>query len=83
MTRSVVALVHLDFARSVQMNWLGIPFVAALGTWWVWSVYEIRTGRRTRLLAWAWRRQSPLVAAAIAILLVYGVLRILWMLNVL
>ena len=81
MTRSVVALTHMDLARSGSMSLLGIPLIVGLGIWWVCAVYEIATGRRTRLLAWASRRMTLLVVAGIVVLFGYGIIRIALLLR--
>lgn len=76
MTRSVVAFTHLNFARALSMNLLGIPFIVGLGIWWACAAYEIATGRRTRLLAWALRKMALLTVVGIVVLFGYGVIRI-------
>jgi len=81
MTRSVVALTHLDFARAAYMNPLGIAFVAVFGVWWGHAAYEVTTGRRTGLLAWTSRKMTALAVAAVAVLFIYGGTRIAWLLR--
>lgn len=81
MTRSVIALTHLNLSRAVQMNPLGFLFVGGFGLWWACSVYEVLTARSTRILSWASRKVVLLSVAGGAVLLIYGVARIVWILH--
>lgn len=76
MTRACVALTHLNFTQSWQMNPLGILFVGLFGTWWACAIYEVFTGRRTRILAWAARHVNSLALVGLVTLFVFGIARI-------
>lgn len=77
MTRAITYLARLDFARAIQMNPLGLVVVAAFGLWWVISIYQIATGRRTRAAEWARRKFNLLAIAGLVILLLFGAVRIM------
>lgn len=76
MTRSVMALVRLDFDRAVHMNPFGLVFVGIFGLWWVNSLYELAAGRRTRIHNWAARHINLLALIGIAVLFLFSALRI-------
>ena len=81
MTRSVMALAHLDLGRAMQMNSLGLAFVGSLGLWWTNSIYQMAVGRQTRLAKWVLQRMNLLAAAAFAVLLLFGALRIVFLIG--
>lgn len=76
MTRSVMALAHLDWARAMAFNPLGPVFLGMCALWWTNALIEIRTGRRTRLWEWTIRNIVPLAILGIAVLTIFGGLRI-------
>lgn len=76
MTRSVMALVRLDFERAMMYHPLTVVFVGAFAVLWGALVYESLTDRRTALLDWAMRHALALVASAFGLLLVHGAYRI-------
>jgi len=78
-TRSVAALAHLDFHRSVAMHPFGIPAVALFGLWWILSLYETAIGRRTDALRWARERGVLLAVIGFALVAVFGAIRV-WLL---
>jgi len=78
-TRSVVALTHCQFRRAMEMNALGLVVVGVFGLWWVSSIYEIATSRRTRLGRWAAQRWTALALVGLALLIAFGTARI-WLL---
>lgn len=80
MTRSVISLARLDLQNSLAFNPLGTLFVVVCGMIWGTAVYQIATGRRTRLDMWARRNFTTLILAGLAMLIVFGALRI-WALT--
>jgi hypothetical protein len=72
-----MAIARLDFARAWAMNPLGFVFMGAFAAWWVNSVYEVATSRKTRLSRWLSTRLWMLVLAGICVLMVFGIARIL------
>ncbi len=76
LTRALAALAHLDFARAVRLNPLAPALVGGLVVWWSVSVYQVVTGRRTRIADWAARRVLVLVLVGLGVLLVFGAGRI-------
>lgn len=78
-TRSVAALAHLDFHRSVPMHPFGVPAVVLFGLWWMLSLYEIAIGKRTRVLRWARERGVLLAVIGFALVAVFGAIRV-WLL---
>ena len=77
MTRSVLALTHLDFHTAMIFNPLGPVFVGFFILWWGLSVYHMGTGRRVRLLEWAGSHVSLLAIIGTVVLFVFGGMRIL------
>lgn len=80
MTRSVMSTVRFNFQRAIEMNPLGIALVLVFGVWWTTRVYEIATGRHTRLSRWASRHVTWLGIAGLSVFLLFGALRI-WILS--
>ena len=78
-TRSFVALSHLDFHRSVAMHPFGIPAMGLFGLWWVLSLYGIVGGKPVGMLRWAHGRGALLALTGFALLIVFGAIRI-WLL---
>ena len=76
MTRSMMALAHIDFARAMYFNPLAPVLLGLFALWWVNALYEIHTGRRTRLMAWAGINLFPLAMTGLAILMVFGAVRV-------
>ena len=74
-----MALVRFDLHLATRMNPLGVPFIGILGLWWVVAVYQVATGRRTRLARWAGSNLAWLAAIACGALFLYGAIRI-WLL---
>lgn len=75
-TRSVVALSHLDFPRSVTMHPFGVPAVGLFALWWVLSLYEIVAGKPVGILRWAHGRSALFAMIGFALIIVFGVVRI-------
>jgi len=76
MTRSVVALAHLDLGRALAYN-AATPVMAAIfALWWGVSVYQTAAGRRTRLADWTDRHMNALIIIALIAFLAWGALRI-------
>ena len=78
-TRAIVFLTHFQFRRAMEMNALGFMLVGVLALWWVTSIYEMATSRRTRLSRWAARRWTALALVGLALLIAFGTARI-WLL---
>lgn len=74
-----MALVRFDLDVATRMNPLGLPFVGIFGLWWVVAVYQVATGRRTRVARWAGSNLAWLAAIGCSILFLYGAIRI-WLL---
>lgn len=81
LTRSVVAIMHLDLIKAVHMNPFGFLIVGGLAGWWVVSLYEMATGVTTSLHRWVVRHALYLVLPCIAALGLFGVLRIAWLIH--
>lgn len=77
MTRSVSAVCSLDLAQAVSLNPLGLAVVGLLAFSWVIALYEIATGRRSRVRRWAESRVSLLAVAGLCVLVLFGLLRVL------
>ena len=78
-TRAIVALTHFQFRRAMEMNALGFVLVGVLALWWVTSIYEIATSRRTRLSRWAGRKAALLAVIGLGVFIAFGTARI-WLL---
>ena len=79
MTRSVVALTHLDFHDAMLLNPLAPVFVGFFILWWALSVYRIATERRVGVLDWAGSHVGLIAILGTAALLVFGGIRALWL----
>lgn len=76
MTRSLVALSHLDFRQALSFNPVAVILAGFFALLWAMAVHEILTRRRTRLLDWVRGRVQVLVLWCLGLTLLYGVLRI-------
>ena len=71
-----MALVRLDFDLAIRLNPPGLVFVGIFCLWWVSSIYETVTRRRTWLHDWTTRKLNMLIIIGIAVLFLFGTLRI-------
>lgn len=81
LTRSVVAIMHLDLIRAAHMNPYGFLIVGGLAGWWAVSLYEMATGVTTSLHRWVVRYTLHLVLLCLVALGLFGVLRIAWLIK--
>jgi hypothetical protein len=79
LTRAVTAIVHCNPKLAVKMNPFGFLVVGGFGLWWVIALYETISGRKTRLHQWAAKNAIYIALVCIGMLMVFGVLRILWL----
>lgn len=78
MTRSFIALTHLDFHKALAYNALTPVLIVILSLWWGNSLFQSFSGRRTRLADWAVSYLNTLIFLGIALVLVFDILRILF-----
>jgi hypothetical protein len=80
MTRSVMAIAHLNFHRAMQFNPLGFAFLGLFAVWWVNAMRETSIGHRTKLTLWVRARYGLLLVFGIAVLIIFGSTRI-WLIH--
>jgi hypothetical protein len=79
MTRAAAALAQFNLGQAVRWNVMLLPVAGFLGVWWLDSIYEMITGRRTRLGSWVCRRTGVFLWLALGAFLLFGVLRIVFL----
>lgn len=81
LTRSVVAITHLDLIKALQMNPFGFLVIGGLASWWVVSLYEMTVGHTTSFHRWVVRHALYLILSCIVALGLFGVFRIACLIN--
>lgn len=81
MTRSAVALSHLDFGQAWTLNPLLPIYLGFFAIWWGLSVYQVTTGRSVRLLTWMSHHLGLIAAVLTVVLFVFGGVRIWWLVR--
>ena len=75
MTRSLIALTHLDLGRAMAFHPVTVVFAAVVTLIWGLAVHEVLTERRNPVLDWARRHALWLTLSAFGLLLIFGALR--------
>jgi len=75
-TRSIIALTHLDFGSAIAFHPLAVAFVGMFGVLWGAAVYEAITGRSTVVVSWARCHALKLTLSALGLLLIFSAFRL-------
>lgn len=73
--RTVYSLSHGDFATAIDHNLLAVVVLPALVVWWGLIVYRRWTGRERTVTAATARRNRLIIIAAIAVTVIFSVVR--------